>query len=282
VKQVTGYESMYQYPLAAALLFFLIELLLSERRGTVLSWLRRLVPLPALFVLAIGFGSMADAQTHRSLINEGNKAFESAKFPDAEAEYKKALQEYPDSKVGQFNLGDAYYKQKRYDEAQQSFATYAATGENPADASKAFYNLGNTLYQAGKLEESIEAYKQTLRLNPSDEDARYNLELARRKKKEEEQKKQNKDQKEDKQDDQQKQDQQKQDQQKQDQQDKQQQPQQPQNQQQQQPQPQTAQQNQIPKDQAERILEALRNSEKEIQKQIRKREGVRIKTEKDW
>lgn len=285
VKQVTGYESMYQYPLAVAILFFLFELLLSDRRGTVLIWLRRLVPLPALLCLLLGFGTTAFAQTHRSLIKEGNEAFENGKFPDAEAEYKKAVQEYPDSKVGQFNLGDAYYKQQRYEEAQQSFATYAAAGEDPVDASQAFYNLGNTFYQAGKLEESIKAYKQALRLNPSDDDARHNLELARKKKNEEEKKKQDKDQKKDqkkeeKQDQQQKQDQQKQDQQKQDQQDQQQQ--QQQNQQQQQPQPQKAQQNQIPKDQAERILEALRNSEKEIQKQIRKREGIRIKTEKDW
>lgn len=288
VKQVTGFESKYQYPLAAAILMFLFELLLSERRGTLLTWLRRLVPLPALFCLVMGFGSTAGAQTHRSLIGEGNEAFESGKFPDAEVEYKKALQDYPDSKIGQFNLGDAYYKQERYDEAQQAFATFAATGDNALEASKAFYNLGNTLYQAGKLEESIEAYKQTLRLNPTDEEARYNLELARKKKKEEEKKDQNKDQKnkdqkKDKQDEQQKQDQQKQDQQdkQQQQQQQQQQPQQDQ-QQQQQPQPQTAQQNQMPKDQAERILEALRNSEKEIQKQIRKREGVRTKTEKDW
>ncbi|MEX1138146.1 MAG: tetratricopeptide repeat protein [Bacteroidota bacterium] len=280
VKQVTGFESMYQYPLAASILMFLFELLLSERRGSILSWLRRLVPLPAILCLALGMNLPAYAQTHRSLIGEGNEAFDGGKFPDAEAEYKKALQEYPDSKVGQFNLGDAYYKQQRYDEAQQAFATFASTGENAIDASKAFYNLGNTLYQAGKLEESIEAYKQTLRLNPTDEEARYNLELARKKKKEkeEEQKQENKDQqkkdqKKDKQDEQQKQDQQKKDQQQQ---------QQDQQQQQQQPQPQTAQQNQMPKDQAERILEALRNSEKEIQKQIRKREGVRTKAEKDW
>lgn len=287
VKQVTGFESMYQYPLAAAILMFLFELLLSERRGTLLTWLRKLVPLPALFCLIAGLPSTAGAQTHRALIGEGNEAFESGKFPDAEVEYKKALQEYPDSKVGQFNLGDAYYKQQRYDEAREAFSTFAATGEDSPQASKAFYNLGNTLFQAGKLEESIEAYKQALRFDPSDNDARHNLELARKKKKEEEKKDQdkdqkNKDQKNDKQDKQQNQNQQKQDQQ--DQQDKQQQQQQPQDQQQQQqqPQPQKAQQNQIPKDQAERILEALRNSEKEIQKQIRKREGVRIKTEKDW
>jgi len=53
-------------------------------------------------------------------------------------------------------------------------------------------------------------------------------------------------------------------------------------QQQPQPQPQVAQQNKLPKEQADRILDALRNSEKEIQKQLRKREGTKIRAEKDW
>jgi Ca-activated chloride channel family protein len=280
VKQVTGFESMYQYPLAMALLLFLLEFLLSERRGTVLSWLRRLIPAAVLVALSLGAPS-AHAQTHRSLIGEGNEAFERGKFTDAEAEYKKALQEYPDSRVGQFNLGDAYYKQDRFDEARQAFETFAATGDRPHEVSQAFYNMGNTLFKAEKLDESIEAYKQALRINPNDDEARHNLELARRKKKEEEQKKQqNKEQqkqeekKEEKQENKQKNEQQQQDRR------QQQQNQQPRDQQPQ-PQPQT-QQNQIPKDQADRILEALRNSEKEIQKQIRKREGVKIRTEKDW
>lgn len=284
VKQVTGFESMYQYPLALGILLLLLDLVLSERRGTVLILLRKLIPAAAAVLLILGLGSRAEAQTHRSLISEGNDAFERGKYTDAEVEYKKALQEYPDSKVAQFNMGDAYYKQERFDEAQQAFQTFAATGEG-VDASQGYYNLGNALFKAGKVDESIEAYKQALRLNPRDDEARHNLEFARKKKKEQEQKQQqNKDQqnnekkKEEQQQQQEKEQNKQQQDQKQQQQQNKQQDQQPQ-QQQQQPQ---MQKNQIPKDQADRILEALRNSEKEIQKQIRKREGVRIRTEKDW
>ena len=280
-KELTGFESVYQYPLALALLFLLLDMVLSERRGTVLRWLRRLIPATAGLVLTLGAGASLEAQTHRTLIQEGNEAFEEEKFPDAEAEYKKALQEYPDSRVAQFNLGDAYYKQQRYEEARQVFNTYSASSEDRIDAAQGFYNLGNTLFQSGKLDESIEAYKQVLRLNPLDEDARHNLELARRKKQEQQQQKQDQ-QKQNENKEQENQQDRQQEKNKQDQQQQQQQQQNKQQPDQQQQQPQLSKQQQIPKEQADRILEALRNSEKEIQKQLRKREGVRIRVEKDW
>lgn len=279
-KQVTGYESMYQYPLALAILLLIVDVLLSERRGALLRMIRRLIPAATVVALVL-LPRVADAQTHRSLIGDGNDAYAEGKFPDAEVQYKKALQKYPDSRIAGYNAGTAYYKQQRYDEAGQSFSEYAASAEIPAEASAALYNLGNTLFQAGKLDESIEAYKQTLRLNPRDEDARHNLELARRKKREQEQQQQQQQNKQDQKKDQQKE--QKQDQQKEQEQQKEQQQQpRPDQQQPQQQQQQPTKQEMIPKEQAERILEALRNSEKEIQKQIRKREGTKVRTEKDW
>ncbi len=279
VKQVTGYESVYQYPLALAILFLLFELLLSERRGTVLHWLKRFLPAPASVFLLLGIaGTIASAQTHRSLINEGNEAYEEKRWPDAEAEYKKALQKYPSSREALFNLGDSYYRQGRFDEAVQSFAGYAGSAKDPLPESKAFYNAGNSHYKADRFQESVEAYKQALRLNPGDDNARYNLQMAMEKLKN--QQKQQQDKQQDNQDQDKQQNQQKQ--QEQQKQDQNQQQQQKQDQQKKQEQSQTAKRNQLPKDQADRILEALRNNEKEIQKQLRKREGLRPKTEKDW
>ncbi len=282
-KKVTGYESKYQYPLAMAILFLLLEVMLSERRGTVLRWLKRLLPVAALFCVLVLGVSNSHAQTHRSLVKEGNESYEESRFADAEAEYKKALLKDPVSPSATFNVGDAYYKQQRYDEAARSFQTYSVLDKDPESAARALYNVGNTLFKQNKFEESIGAYKQALRHNPSDDDARYNLELAKEKLKQQQQQKkdQNKDQQQQKQDQQQQQQQQqqKQDQQ---QQDQQQQPQQKNQQQQPQPQPQVAEKNKLPKEQADRILDALRNSEKEIQKQLRKREGTRIRAEKDW
>jgi len=285
--QVTGFQDQFYYPLALGILLLIIDTLLSERRGRLLVRLAKLIPLARILPVCILFlVTSASSQTVRSHVSRGNEAYGNAKYGDAEAEYKKALQKDSTAREARFNLGNAYYKQQRFDEAQRVYAAQLATGKKSSDKELAYYDLGNTFFKSKKLEESIESYKRTLRLNPSDDDARYNYLLAK------DQLKQQQDQK--KQDKQDKNNQDKQDQ-KQDQNKAQQQQnkdQQNQNKEQQQPpqqqpakQDQTNQQqqkNQMPKQQADRILEALRNNEKDIQKQLRKRAAARIVVEKDW
>ena len=283
--QVTGFEDQFQYPLTLGILLLMVELLLSERRGRFLTRLMRVLPatraLPLLLLLCI---ATASAQTVRSHVASGNRAYEKAKYADAEAEYMKALAKDTSSREAQFNLGNAYYKQQRSDEAQRMYSHRIAASKAPADKEMAYYNLGNTFFKSNKLEESIESYKRSLRLDPADEDARYNYLLAKdRLKKQQDQKNQDKQNKQDKQDqNQQNKQNQQQNQDKQDQ--KNQQQQQPPQQQQAKPDQtnQQQQKNMMPKQQAERILEALRNNEKEIQKQLRKRAAARVIVEKDW
>ncbi|MFH0991974.1 MAG: VWA domain-containing protein [bacterium] len=282
--QVTGFEDQYQYPLALAAILLLLEFILSEKKGKLFARIRRWIPLArglsVLFLLSLA-GSLS-AQTVRSHIKSGNNSYEDAKYPDAEISYKKALEKQTDSKEATFNLGNAYYKQQRFDESLRSYNQTIASTKDAGEQSKAMYNLGNSLFKSNKVQESLEAYKHALRLNPSDEDALYNYLLAReRLKQEQQQKKDNKDNKDQKNQQQQQQNQKQNDQQKKQDQQKQQQN----NQQQQAKQDQVNQQqkkNQMPKDQAERILEAMRNNEKDVQKQIRKREAVNVRIEKDW
>jgi tetratricopeptide (TPR) repeat protein len=289
--QVTGFEDQFQYPLALGILLLMIELMLSERRGRFIARLMRILPATrALPLIVVFFVASASSQTVRSLVAGGNEAYAKAKYADAEAEYMKALARDTSSREAQFNLGNAYYKQQRSDEAQRMYSHRIAASKAPVDKEMAYYNLGNTFFKSNKLEESVESYKRSLRLNPSDEDARYNYLLAKdRLKKQEDQKKQDKQNKKDNKDnkDQNKQDQkQDQNQQNQDKQDQKNQQQQQQPPQQQPAKPdqtnQQQQKNQMPKQQAERILEALRNNEKEIQKQLRKRAATKIIIEKDW
>jgi Ca-activated chloride channel family protein len=284
--QVTGYEDQFFYPLAFGLLLLAFELFLSERRGRFLKRLSRLFPATGLlFVVLFVFSSAAHAQTVRSLVSDGNDAYQKGRYADAETDYKKAQEKDPASREAQFNLGNAYYKQQRSDEALRQYSNHLAGAKDPTDQSMAYYNLGNTLFKSDKLEESLEAYKRTLKLNPDDEDARYNYLLAKERLKQD-QKKQNQQNKQDQQD---KQDQKQQDKQ-QDQQQNNQQDQKKDQNQQQQPQQQAKpdqtnqqqQKNQMPKQQADRILEALRNNEKEVQKQLRKRAAARVYVEKDW
>lgn len=291
VKQVTGFESRYQIPLAFGVLCFLVEVLLSERRGRVLRTLasflggRMKAGAAAVFLLCV-IVPAAQAQTVRGHVKSGNKLYDKGQFGDAEAEYRKALEKDPTSAPGHFNLGDAHFKQDRYDEALRSYGSAAMNAKAPTDRSASYYNMGNTLFKANKYPEAIEAYKQALRNNPDDEDARYNLEVARNKLKQQQQQQKQQDQKQDK-----KQQQNQQQDQKDQQQNKQQDQQKNQDQQQQKQDQQQSQQdrtqqiqrkNQMNKEEAERMLEALKNNEKDLQKKLQKRQAVRIKVEKDW
>lgn len=286
VKQVTGFESRYQYPLAVAVLLLMLELVLSERKGRLMIRLKKLLPAFGLVTATLMFVAPLNGQTVRSHVSDGNKSFGKQNYADAEVAYKKALEKDPKSKEAQFNLGNAYYKQQRYDESARQFAnTVLAMGPDTHRA-KAYYNLGNSLFKANKIQESIEAYKQSLKLNPDDDDARYNLEMARKRQQDQQQQQKNQQKNQDKnqgknQDQQDKQEQNQQQNQKKEQE------QQQQSQTQEAKQDKTQQQetrklNQMPKQEAERILEALRNNEKEVQKNLRKREGVRVRVEKDW
>jgi Ca-activated chloride channel family protein len=216
------------------------------------------------------------AQSTRGLVNDGVNLYNEKKFSDAEVNFKKGSENAPENFEAKFNLGDAYYKQQRYDEAIKSFQSALANAKTDEEKAKIYHNVGNSLLKSQKIKESIGAYKESLKLNPNDQETKYNLSYAlnmlknqnqnqKQNQKNDKNKDQNKDQQKQNQDQKQKQDQQKQDQQKQDQQ---------QNQQQ--------KEQKISKQEAERILEALKNNEKDLQKQLRKVRGQKIKTEKDW
>jgi tetratricopeptide (TPR) repeat protein len=222
------------------------------------------------------------SQSTRSLVNSGVDLYNEQKFTDAEVNFKKGVENSPENFEAKFNLGDAYYKQQRYDEAMKSYQSAFVDAKNDFDKSKIYYNVGNSLLKSQKLKESIGAYKEALKLNPDDEQAKYNLSYALNQLKnpnQDQQQNKNKDQDKDKKDqdkqdqDKQNQDQQNQDQQQQDKQKK---------DQQQQQQSQDQKEQELTKQEAEKILNALKENEKDLQKQLRKVKGQPIKTEKDW
>jgi len=217
------------------------------------------------------------AQSTRGLINDGVNLYNEKKFSDAEVNFKKGTEKNPESFEAKFNLGDTYYKQQRYDEAIKSFQSALANAKSDEEKAKIYHNIGNSLIKSQKIKESIGAYEEALKLNPNDQETKYNLSYAlnmlknqnqKQNQKNDKNKDQNKDQQKQNQDQQNKQDQQKQDQQKQN--------------QQQQPQNQKQQEQKISKEEAERILDALKNNEKDLQKQLRRVRGQKVKTEKDW
>jgi tetratricopeptide (TPR) repeat protein len=250
-----------------------------------------------LFVSTVGILSL-NAQGEKSMVRKGNNEYGDGNYSEAEVQYRKALTENPNSYKGKFNLGDAMYEQENYEESGKIYSELTEANLTPNQKAKVFYNQGNTLMKGQKYGEAVDAFKKSLRLNPDDFDAKYNLEYARKKLSEQQQQqqqnqdkdkdkdKQDKD-KQDKKDQQDKQDQDKdkeqQDQDKQDQ-DKQDQNQDQKNdksdQQKDQQQPQ-----QISKQDAQRMLEALKNDEKETLQKLQKQKAKAAKgkkTEIDW
>lgn len=227
-------------------------------------------------VLLIMFASLAfnplQAQKEYRLVRKGNAAMEKGKYNDAEILYRKALEKNPGSVPARYNLGNALYKERNYQEAASTWSgltTRADLGSLKEES--ILYNTGNAFLQSKNYQAAIEAYKRALMLNPSDEDARYNLSYALLKaRQQQQQQKQNQQQN-------QQQDQ------KQNQQQQSQQNQQPQNQQQNQ-QSQQAQPQELSKQDAERMLEAMKNAEQKTMEKLKqeKKPMVSGRPVKDW
>jgi tetratricopeptide (TPR) repeat protein len=111
----------------------------------------------------------------RSTIVRGNKALGEGNAVVAEARYLDALRRVPDSGAAAFNLGRVAYDRRQYPKASEYFERSARELATPIEQAQAYYNLGNILFESGSLQEAREAFKSALRLNPSDDDARYNF-----------------------------------------------------------------------------------------------------------
>ncbi len=128
----------------------------------------------ALFLIVCA----SSAGNERQLLREGNRLFEEGKYLEAEAMYRKSLEIDPDNFRAWHNLGNALHQQGRLEEAAEVYRQLIR--QAPSDDARAagWHNLGNSLLADGNIAESIEAYKEGLRLAPMDEDTRYNLAYA--------------------------------------------------------------------------------------------------------
>jgi tetratricopeptide (TPR) repeat protein len=220
-----------------------------------------------------------------SNVSRGNRYY------DAD-EHEKALQRYREAQgidstlaIPHFNAGDALYRMGNYRDGALEFLRSSSAEEDSVKA-MSYYNLGNTMFKAGDLQSAVEAYKRSLLLDPEDQDAKHNLELALRMREQQEQQQQNQqDQQQDDQQSQENQERQQQDQ-GQDQQDQEQEQQEEDQQDQEQEQPQPRQEQKPPEispEELERILAAIEASDKQTQEEMMKKASRRkTVTGKDW
>ena len=260
--------------------------------------------------------NMKALKASKNLTYEANQQLSENAFVEAEADYRRAISKSKENIAAPYNLGTAYYGKESFGEAFGRFKEAGELASEKTEKHKAFHNMGNVFMKKKEYDKAVEAYKEALRNNPSDEETRYNLALAKEmlKKQQDEQKnddnKDNKDQqdqkdkdqekkegdnKEDKEGDQQEdenkdkgsegdQDEKKKEENKEgegdEKKEKEEQPEQgdqPENKKQPRP-------NQLSEQQIKNLLEAMQNEEKKVQEKIdaKKVKGAKLKNEKDW
>jgi len=228
------------------------------------------------------FSVTVNAQSDKKYIRKGNREYEKKDYSGSEISYRKAINSNKQSPDAVFNVGDALYKQNKFDDAGKQFTENINLNEDKNKKSAGLYNLGNSLLKANKVQESIEAYKGSLKLRPDNKETKFNLAYAQDllKQQQEQQKQQQKDKdKKDQNKDKKKEDQKK-DQKDQNKEKDQQKDQNNKQDQQQQQKPQQA----ISKEDAQRILNALANDEKNVQEKVKlaKAAKEKVRTVKNW
>lgn len=162
---------------------------------TKLFVLKYLVIFILVFSVSSAFAQEKDKAFQKSndFVYQGNTLI-GDDFVAAEKEYRKAISKKPSNATGAYNLGNAYYETKNFDEALLRHIEASNTAKTKVEKHKAFHNIGSTLMQQKKCKEAVEAFKNALRNNPNDEESRYNLVVAKECAKEQQEKEdQNKD-----------------------------------------------------------------------------------------
>lgn len=133
-------------------------------------------------------------KTSKNYTWEANKKLSEDDFIAAEADYRIAISESTENAAAPFNLGNAYYSKETYSEAFGRFKEAGETASSKGDKHNAYHNMGNVFMKRKDYAQAVEAYKEALRNDPTDEETRYNLALAKELlKKDEENKDQNQD-----------------------------------------------------------------------------------------
>jgi len=238
----------------------------------------------------------------KQVLRKGNDLYRENKYADAEAKYKKALQQNQYYKTAYYNLANSMYSQEKFKEALPGYELVAKTTDDNEFKAQSFHNIGNVEMKEKQYAKAILAYKNSLRLNPKDDETRYNLALAqdlleKQQNQENKDNKDNKDDKDNKDKEKDKKDQNNENKEEQGDEDKKDQDQDKGddnkdkedqdkggNNEQENKQPPKPEPNKLTQQQIQQLLEAMNNEENKTQKKVnaKKASGKKVKHEKDW
>lgn len=269
----SDYDEQFQAVGILVLLLLIAEICLLEIKNPHLKKLHLFGRKKVVTILLLLMALSVQAQSDRDYIRYGNKQYRAGKYADAEVNYRKAMEKNARNPQAYYNLGNALLAQKKDSAAIEQYQAAAKIETNARRKAWTYHNIGVICQGHQMYGEAIEAYKEALRNNPYDDETRYNLEVCKHQQKKQQQnqqnqEQQNKDQKDnkDKNKDQDKKDQDKKDEQKQD------------KQQQQQQKPQMSKEN------AEQLLNAAMQEEKNTQERIKKAQQKKQsrRLQKNW
>ena len=219
--------------------------------------------------------ALAQRMPERHLVRKGNRQYERAKYDESIDNYSRALQKDPNCFEAKFNTANVQMQKELYEKAEQTLRKLAQDStRTELERGDVSYNLGNALFAQQKLEEALDCYRNAMRMNPDDVDAKHNYALTKlllqqqqdqQQQDQNNQDNQNQDQQQQNQD--QKEQEQEQNQDNQDQKDQ---------QEQQQPEPQISEQEQ------QAMLEAIQAQEDKTQDKLKEKKGVIIRGGKNW
>jgi tetratricopeptide (TPR) repeat protein len=174
-------QERYQIFALIAFLLLLFEFFFAENPG---AWtrLRQRVPLEKFFILIVSVlmlgvaPARADVRDH---VLKGNKLLKDGDIPAARAEFESARIDAPELPFLPYNIAATYYLEQKFDDAKTSYEQALSLAKDPDMKSKIEYNLGHVLFAQGKRDAAVEKFKECLKLNPNDLDAKYNIEYIK-------------------------------------------------------------------------------------------------------
>ena len=183
------YAEQFQAFALIAIILMLIDFCMREaknpkfentRFGRMMAKWRVASKAVVVFILLYSAPAMAQTTLERQYIRQGNRYFNQKNYAKAQTEYQKALARDPKNSLAMYNLGRVLMEQNKDSLATVQFENAAKLEENPILKSQSFHNIGVICQKHQLYQDAIEAYKQCLRLNPNDDEARYNLALCKK------------------------------------------------------------------------------------------------------
>lgn len=155
----------------------------------------RNVDFRSIYVLILSFvglllaGTTA-AQSRHQLLRKGDRAYDLEHYQESEQYYRDAADRQFGDPQALYNLGSAFYQQGKWEDATKRFSQAAEAATDPLFKADALHNLGNAHLKQQQFKEAVQAYEKSLRLRPGDAGTKQNLQMAKKKLREEQQRQQ--------------------------------------------------------------------------------------------